>query len=336
MDLRPAGDAVVADTLDTIAIEPRTETGIRRAMLMLNLLIQMFNALLGDVRNAEDDIDAIEAIIPPDPTTGVGNDILGLDSGAVDWEWKEIAQTANQVLVAHSLNTITLSTPQDIHTTADVTFGSLDINGTFEINTDSQGATLFATAGKDLYFGANNTASFEITDGGSIYFGTANTDAGYFAGNETRAIFGGRTDRHLYIGANGVTQVQVLSPNGNVRLVGSEPWITAGKWRADDIEPEYLEGGVALPGATKYYGTDSGQNLGFHSMSSSIGVGGSNSILTMNSTGSGYTWRTIAAGQSIELTTGAGGYTIATKQPLDTGSSPWFHRPTFNAIYFNY
>jgi parallel beta-helix repeat protein len=72
---------------------------------------------------------------------GSANQILGVNSDANALEYKTIQGTANQIIVTHGTVSITLSTPQDIHTGASPTFVGLTLSGL------TQGSILFAGSG---------------------------------------------------------------------------------------------------------------------------------------------------------------------------------------------
>lgn len=59
---------------------------------------------------------------------GTANQLLGVNAGASANEYKTITGTSNQVTVTHGVGSITLSTPQDIHTTAGPTFADLTLS----------------------------------------------------------------------------------------------------------------------------------------------------------------------------------------------------------------
>lgn len=62
-------------------------------------------------------------------TLGTGNQLLGVNSGASAAEYKTLNGTSNQISVSHAAGSITLSTPQNIHTAATPTFGGLTLTG---------------------------------------------------------------------------------------------------------------------------------------------------------------------------------------------------------------
>lgn len=58
---------------------------------------------------------------------GTTNQIFGMNSGATAHEYKSVVGTANQVIVGHAANTITLSGPQNLGTASTPQFGQLGI-----------------------------------------------------------------------------------------------------------------------------------------------------------------------------------------------------------------
>lgn len=60
---------------------------------------------------------------------GTGNQLLGVNSGGSAAEYKTLGGTSNQITVTHGAGSITLSTPQDIHTAASPTFAGLTLTG---------------------------------------------------------------------------------------------------------------------------------------------------------------------------------------------------------------
>ena len=62
-------------------------------------------------------------------STGTANQVLGVVNAGGSLEYKSILGTANRITVTHGANSITLSTPQDIHTGASPTFAGLTLSG---------------------------------------------------------------------------------------------------------------------------------------------------------------------------------------------------------------
>lgn len=81
---------------------------------------------------------------------GTANQILGMNSGATGYEYKSLSGTTNQITVANAAGSVTLSTPQNIHTAATPTFAGLTLSN-------------FSTAGL-----VKNTAAGVLSGGNSV------------------------------------------------------------------------------------------------------------------------------------------------------------------------
>ncbi len=68
---------------------------------------------------------------------GTANQILGVNSGATDQEYKTLSGTSNQVTVTHSAGGITLALPQSIATTSSPTFAGLTASSTVSFGSES-------------------------------------------------------------------------------------------------------------------------------------------------------------------------------------------------------
>jgi hypothetical protein len=90
---------------------------------------------------------------------GSANRVLGVNNAGTAPEYKAITQTANQVLVNHSAGAITLSTPQDIHTAADVTFNSVTATNGFGCNGKSAQVEFAVPSAITATAGATYTAA---------------------------------------------------------------------------------------------------------------------------------------------------------------------------------
>jgi hypothetical protein len=58
---------------------------------------------------------------------GTANFLLGVNSGATGWEYKQLLGTTNQLSVSHTTGSVALSTPQDIHTGATPQFARMGL-----------------------------------------------------------------------------------------------------------------------------------------------------------------------------------------------------------------
>ncbi|MEW6097212.1 MAG: hypothetical protein AB1567_11940 [bacterium] len=81
---------------------------------------------------------------------GTANQLLGVNTGATALEYKTLSGTANQINVTPAAGSITLSTPQDIHSGASPTFAGLTLSS--------------LTAGSILFAGTNGILSQDNTN----------------------------------------------------------------------------------------------------------------------------------------------------------------------------
>lgn len=96
------------------------------------------------------------------PALGSANQVAGIDSAGTDIEFKSILGTSNQITVTHGANSITLSTPQNIHTGASPTFAGLTLSGfsTAGIVTNNSSGVLASSLGTaNQVLGVNNAAN---------------------------------------------------------------------------------------------------------------------------------------------------------------------------------
>lgn len=77
-----------------------------------------------------------------DWASGSANQLLGLNSGNTDVEYKSILGTTNQVNVAHGSGTITLSGPQDLHSGASPSFAGLSLTNPLGLASGGLGVSL--------------------------------------------------------------------------------------------------------------------------------------------------------------------------------------------------
>lgn len=135
---------------------------------------------------------------------GTANQLLGVNAGATAGEYKTLTQTANQVLVTHGVGSITLSTPQDIHTGATPTFAGENLTDRLELTEqtapttpasnklriyteDSNGFTRIRTIDdtgyintilRDTVFMVKNTTGSTIAKGKAVYVNGASAADG--------------------------------------------------------------------------------------------------------------------------------------------------------------
>ncbi|KKL26260.1 hypothetical protein LCGC14_2397070, partial [marine sediment metagenome] len=68
---------------------------------------------------------------------GTNNYLIGVQTDYRDgWEYKSLLGTTNQITVTHAVGSITLATPQDIHTGATPTFAALTLTNGLTVNSD--------------------------------------------------------------------------------------------------------------------------------------------------------------------------------------------------------
>lgn len=112
---------------------------------------------------------------------GSGNQVLGINSGANGLEYKTINGTTNQVAISHAANSITLSTPQNIHTGASPTFDGLTLNNNLSqadakyISTDQ----VRARDGDGLKLCDDSGNGILIKNGGNVGIGTNNPEQSF-------------------------------------------------------------------------------------------------------------------------------------------------------------
>lgn len=82
-------------------------------------------------------------------TIGTANQVLGSNAAGNGLEYKTISGTSNRVTVTHAANSVTLSAPQDIHTSATPQFAGLAI-GTTSPATDLHVATTITSSPRGI------------------------------------------------------------------------------------------------------------------------------------------------------------------------------------------
>jgi len=81
---------------------------------------------------------------------GSSNQVLGVNNAGTGYEYKTIQGTTNQIDITHGAGTVTLSTPQDIHTAANPTFNDLTLTDVCEAFTNFLQACGFFIDGKTV------------------------------------------------------------------------------------------------------------------------------------------------------------------------------------------
>lgn len=151
------------------------------------------------------------------------NRIIGANADASKLEYKTISGTTNQVSIAHAANSITLSTPQNIHTGASPIFDGLTLNNnlsqadakyisTDEIRArDGDGLKLFDDSGNGIF----------VKDGGQIGIGMTTPDENVAlhiqnSGNKTRIKLTDSDPREATIGYSGLSDYLAMDIKNGV------------------------------------------------------------------------------------------------------------------------
>lgn len=108
---------------------------------------------------------------------GTGNQFLGMNSAGSAYEWKSLSGTTNQVSVTHGAGSVTLGTPQDIHTSATPTFSDLTLTDDLFVTDD---ATFSGTANRISMLGSLSN-SILMGDYSTISLGSAGSEGVYTA-----------------------------------------------------------------------------------------------------------------------------------------------------------
>lgn len=106
---------------------------------------------------------------------GTANQLFGMNAGATAGEWKTLSGTTNQITVTHGVGTITLATPQNIHTGATPTFSNLTLSA--------------RTSTRVAYFGASGvfTDSANMTfDGSKLSLAATGSSGGVLVGGDAQ------------------------------------------------------------------------------------------------------------------------------------------------------
>lgn len=89
------------------------------------------------------DKSKIDAELPT--SLGSSNQVLGVNNAGSAGEYKTVSGTSNQVTVTHGVGSITLSTPQDIHTGATPTFAGENLTDRLELTEQTAPSTPAST-----------------------------------------------------------------------------------------------------------------------------------------------------------------------------------------------
>lgn len=146
--------------------------------------------------------------------TGLGsaNQILGMDAAGSAYEYKTISGTADQINVAHSANSLILSTPQNIGTSSSPSFAGLTLSSFSSAGFVKNNASGVISGGNQVGLGGSDiTGVLGVANGGT---GLASLSAGALLYASTSSVLS-----QIPAGTSG----QVLTSNG----AGSAPsWQT--------------------------------------------------------------------------------------------------------------
>ena len=107
-------------------------------------------------------------------TLGSGDQLLGMNAGGTANEYKTLLGTLNRISVIHGVGSITLSTPQDIHTGATPVFAGLTLTNPLSVLSGGTGLQSGVSGGIP-YFSSNTTmaSSALLTANGVVIGGGA-------------------------------------------------------------------------------------------------------------------------------------------------------------------
>lgn len=98
---------------------------------------------------------------------GTANQILGMNNAATGYEYKTLNGTANQITVTHATNSVTLATPQNIHTGASPTFSGLTLSGMSSAGFVKNNASGVLSGGNQVSMTADITGVVPVANGGT-------------------------------------------------------------------------------------------------------------------------------------------------------------------------
>lgn len=295
---------------------------------------------------------------------GSADTLLGVNAGATDLEYKALSGTSNQVTVTHGVGTITLATPQNIHTAAQPTFAKLTLNGTgfSQLTVNSASTTsnvqITQTLGGNINLFANslsgtaltmNTALVPSTDetksprldfGNSSstgetadkVLGTVNFYGNHGAGSGMGTKIVAFADDTWVASTNYSSRLSLYTTNTatqveRLRIASSgETQFRAGSGIRlyDSDNTNYI---AIVPPATGSLTSD-------YTLTLPAAVGTANQVLGMNSGATGTEWKTISGtSNQITVTQGAGTITLSTPQNIHTNASPTFDSLTLDGSF---
>jgi hypothetical protein len=161
-----------------------------------------------------------------DPVTVLAqatNGQLPIGSTGADPVLAALTGTANQVVVTNGAGTITLSTPQDIHTGASVTFANVTDSALTQNRVVLAGASGILSDSANLTFGGGTlavTGLSNLGDGGTTTYLSVEADGDTFwVGDSTGIPYG-----HMY--TNTTIAVTLTDQNTWYEIDGTQAWTT--------------------------------------------------------------------------------------------------------------
>ena len=275
---------------------------------------------------------------------GTANQILGVNSGATASEFKTVAGTSNRVTVTHGTNSITLSTPQDIHTAATPSFAQITLGADPSaamqaatkqyVDANSQGlvvhsSCICATTGNITLSGAQTIDGISVVAGNRVLVknqGMAAANGIYIASN---SAWSRAADMSVWAD---VVKAYVLITSGTANLgtgwatpvaAGGTIDVTAMPW-AQFITASTPTAGTGIAVAGYQVSLDTGRTLSLFNSSASDG------IIVGNGAAVGV--RTLTAGTGISVTNGTGvsGNPTVTLADITQGSGGSFVKITID------
>ncbi len=161
------------------------------------------------------------------------NGQLPIGSTGADPVLATLTGTANQVIVANAAGSITLSTPQDIHTGASPTFAGLHINSAEVVST-----TLLTLESDINNTNEYNEILFKVVGGQN--YGAIRSCIGGTAGDSYMSLFtttnGGTLVRQVTIQHDGRVGFGTFNPETLLTMVSTVPYLTLYNVTEEDID----------------------------------------------------------------------------------------------------
>ena len=222
-------------------------------------------------------------------TFGTGHWIVGVNPAASALEYKQFLGTTNQITITQGTNVQTFSTPQDIHTGAVLTFGTLtltNIAGTAILSSDDAGIIRKASIGTSLSLSSNSLNTIQgirttdnptfnaVTHSGTAIFNTGAVFDGEVANGNSGATFtidwGAGNKQALTL--TGSCTLTFTAPAGATNLLLRATQSNGSAFQFIYPASVKISGGTALTTGTNsidivsfYYNPTSGSYLGVRS-----------------------------------------------------------------------